>query len=75
MEQKEYSHGILTLTLSTPTVDRSARHPRIVEVIIDKVNLVPAVDKDQSADRRHADQKIIKGTHLLVVINPDKLNN
>lgn len=51
----------------------SCRHSRIVEVIIDEVNLLLAVDENQGTNGRHADQKVIDRTHLLVPINPDDL--
>lgn len=51
----------------------SSRHSRIVEVIIDEVNLLLAVDENQGTNRRHADKKVIDRAHLLVPINPDDL--
>jgi hypothetical protein len=50
-----------------------SRHSRIVEVIIDEVNLLLAVDENQGTNRRHADQKVIDRAHLLVPINPNDL--
>lgn len=54
-------------------MNRSSRHSGIVEVIIDEVNLLLAVDENQGTNRRHADQKVIDRAHLLVPINPDDL--
>src|SRR3954468_16054960 len=70
-EQKQNLHSILALTLSSTTVDRGGRDSRVVEEVVNKVHLFLAVDENQSAHRRHADNKVIDGPHLLVRISVD----
>lgn len=54
-------------------MNRGGGHSRVVEVVIDEVSLLLAVDENQGANRRHADQKVIECAHLLRLIGPDDL--
>ena len=54
-------------------MNRGGGHSRVVEVVINEVNLLLTVDKNQGTNRRHANQKIIDRAHLLRLIDPDDL--
>lgn len=67
------SHSVLTLALSTTSVDGSARQSTVVKVVVNVVNLLLAVDEDKSANRYYAHEEVVEGVALLVLLSVDNL--
>ncbi len=65
--------SILTLALSTITMDGRGRHVQIEEIIIHLIGLATGVDEDERARRRQRKEEIEEGTILLILIDPDDL--
>jgi hypothetical protein len=54
-------------------VDRSCRHPQVVQEVIEVVNTSLGVAEDEGARRWHEEKKVVGCLFLVVLVAPDDL--
>jgi hypothetical protein len=55
-------------------MNRGAWQRQIVQVVIDQIGILAAIDKHKSTRRWHGDEQIVEGFHLETLLNIDNLN-
>jgi hypothetical protein len=69
----ERSQGVLAFALGAIRVDGCRRKPVVEEVVVDEIDGLLRANKHQGAGRRHGDEKVVEGLHLLRVLDPNDL--